>query len=172
MCWAHVQGGDRWQPPDLPNTGEVLIRPEPIEQLLVEEAVPHPEQAPKDSSDVQAASLPATAAVAAPADVSNRLEQSQEAEEEKDQRQHRHRSVHSQQQIHVILILMLQQWLQLAPSVFIASAYVKALLESTYCLAAMHDLETYHCCNETPTHLLSSEAAKSGWACQLGLFMP
>ena len=168
MWWSCVQG-DRWQPPELPNTGEVLIRPEPVEEAKAkEEAVPQAEQAPKESLDLQEASLPT---IAAPADISDRPEQRLEAEEEKDPRQHRHRSAHCQQQLHVTI--MLQQWLKLAPSVSTVSAYVNFCWKASQ---STHHMQLRHCFNGTATHLLLPELAKihsllGGWTSQSSLFM-
>ena len=102
-----MQGGDRWQPPEVPNTGEVLIRPEPVDPVEPEEedAVAVVEQHLAASLPPAEASLPATvpaAAVSTTAVVGNGVEQSQEVGPEKEQRQHRHRSAHMLQHLDTI----------------------------------------------------------------------
>ena len=91
------QGGDRWEPPEIPNTDEVLVRPEPVE-----EEAKRDQQAPEVALDRPEASSPAPAAAdadaatsaAAASAVDDQAQQSVDVQEEreKEQPQHRHRS--------------------------------------------------------------------------------
>lgn len=96
LTGVFMQGSDRWQPPEIPNSNEVLVRPEPIEEKLEQD-----QQAPEVLLDHSEAVLLSGAAddivaksAAAAADVDDReVKQSVEAQEETEkQHRHRHRS--------------------------------------------------------------------------------
>ena len=89
-----MQGGARWQPPDIPNTDEVLVRPEPADDEAEQD-----QQAPKVTLNrpetLPLSVEPATsAAVATVSRDDSKVEDSLEAQDgrEKEQHRHRHRS--------------------------------------------------------------------------------
>lgn len=93
-----MQASDRWQPPEIPNSNEVLVRPEPIEEKAEQDQ--QASELPLNHSEAvllsgAADDIVATAAAAAAADVDNReVKQNVEAQEETEkQHRHRHRSV-------------------------------------------------------------------------------
>ena len=89
-----MQGGDRWQPPEIPNSNEVLVRPEPTEekpeqdQQAPELPLDHSEAVLLSGAADDIVATSAAAAAAAAADVE--VKHSAEAQEETE-KQHRHR---------------------------------------------------------------------------------
>lgn len=88
-----MQGSDRWQPPEIPNSNEVLVRPEPIEEKAEQDQqapeLPLDHSVPLSGAADDIVATSAAAAVAA--DVGDREgKQSVEAQEETE-KQHRHR---------------------------------------------------------------------------------
>lgn len=81
--WVTVQGSDRWQPPDIPNADEVLIRPEPVEEKAEEQDQQAPQRAVNHLE-------PISASAAAPVD-DTVVQQDVGAQEKTQTEQHRHR---------------------------------------------------------------------------------
>ena len=86
-----MQGSDRWQPPNVPNTDEILVRPEPIEEEAEQDqqgggkALTHPEAIPASAADDD---VVATSAAA----VGDKEVQQDVGAQEKEQLRHRQRS--------------------------------------------------------------------------------
>lgn len=86
-----VQGSDRWQPPDVHNTGEILVRPEPVgeeaeqDQQASERALNHSDAIPASAAadDV----VPKSAAAVDDTEVQRDVV----AQDETRKEQHRHR---------------------------------------------------------------------------------
>ena len=100
---ATLQGGDRWQPPDIPNGDEVLVRPKPEEEDAT--ALSQPASADVAPSDNTSPSAAALAAAAAPAE--ERLVEIVATEEERGQDQHQHQHRHRHDPVHMLSVVAL-----------------------------------------------------------------
>ena len=80
-----MQGSDRWQPPDTPNSDEILIRPEPVEDKAEQD------QEARERALNQTEATPAFAADVDDVVDDREVQQDANAQEETQKEQHRHR---------------------------------------------------------------------------------